>query len=62
MPAVPLGERVLYKEIREGKQRQDKFESEDREGILVWALQKHPTSNLLAIATELLERSLSGGE
>ena len=33
MPVVPCGERVLYKEIREGKQRQDKFESEDREGI-----------------------------
>ena len=30
-----LGERVLFKQIREGKNRRDKFESEDREGVWV---------------------------
>ena len=30
---VPFGERVLYKEIREGKDRRTKFETEDKEGI-----------------------------
>ena len=33
MPVVPFGERVLFKQIREGKNRRDKFESEDREGV-----------------------------
>ena len=30
---VPLGERVLYKQIREGKDHRTKFETEDKEGI-----------------------------
>ena len=30
---VPFGERVLYKEIREGKDCRTKFETEDKEGI-----------------------------
>ena len=30
---VPFGERVLFKQIREGKHRKDKFESEDSEGV-----------------------------
>ena len=33
MPVVPCGERVLFKQIRQGKKRRDKFESEDREGV-----------------------------
>ena len=33
MPVVPFGERVLFKQIREGKNRRDQFESEDREGV-----------------------------
>ena len=30
---MPFGERVLYKQIREGKDRRTKFETEDKEGI-----------------------------
>ena len=30
---VPFGERVLYKQIREGKGRRTKFETEDKDGI-----------------------------
>ena len=30
---VPFGERVLYRQIREGKDRRTKFETEDKEGI-----------------------------
>ena len=29
MVVLPFGERVLYKQIRESKERKDKFESED---------------------------------
>ena len=34
MPLVPFGERVLFKQIEDGKNRRDKFESEDR--AVVW--------------------------
>ena len=33
MVVLPFGERVLYKQIRESKERKDKFESEDLEGV-----------------------------
>ena len=33
MPVVRFSERVLFKQIREGKNCRDKFESEDREGV-----------------------------
>ena len=33
IPVVASGERVLYKQIREGKNRRDKLESEDRESV-----------------------------
>ena len=33
MQVIPFGERVLYKQIREGKDRKDKFNSEDHEGV-----------------------------
>ena len=46
---VPFGEKVWYKQIREGKDRKDKFESEQKEGV--W-LGHSRTSNEVLIGTK----------
>eukprot|EP00973_Karenia_brevis_P075935 10550128-Karenia_brevis.AAC.1 len=33
IPAVPFGERVWYKQLREQKERRNKFETEWKEGV-----------------------------
>ena len=48
LEVVPFGERVWYKQIRDGKDRKDKFESEERSGI--W-LGHARTSNEVLIGT-----------
>ena len=49
IPTVPCGECVWYKEIREGKERRDKFNSEWKEGI--W-LGHARNSNEIVIGTK----------
>ena len=60
MPVVPFGDRVLYKEIGAGKQRRDKLKVKTAKEFGL-GIAEAPTSILLAPATELLGRSLSGG-
>ena len=49
MVVSPFGERVLYKQIRESKERKDNFESEDLEGV--W-LGHNRGSNEVLIGTQ----------
>ena len=49
LEVVPFGEHVWYKQVREGKERKDKFASEEREGV--W-LGHARTSNEILIGTK----------
>ena len=45
MVVLPVGERVLHKQIRASKERKDKFESEDLEGV--WLRQNRGSDEVL---------------
>ena len=57
IPVVPFGEKVWYKEIRETKERKDKFSSEWKEGV--WLGHQRSSNEILVGTSQGVVRAYS---